>query len=102
MSPPGDSLQRYDFTGLTPNDYMDMDLGPIFGLNSHFGAVLGRNLALFRALGSLHFAQQLGLSKSNGPLLLEIFLKTALRLCRSFSGHYSISRHCRIGGVGRL
>jgi len=35
------SAQRYDFTGLTPNDYMDMDLSPIFGLNSRFGAVLG-------------------------------------------------------------
>jgi hypothetical protein len=41
MSPP-DSAQRYDFTGLTPNDYMDMDLSLIFGLNSRFGAVLGR------------------------------------------------------------
>ena len=36
---PPDSLQRYDFTGLTPNDYMDMDLSSIFGLNSRFGAV---------------------------------------------------------------
>jgi hypothetical protein len=41
MSPP-DSAQRYDVKGLTPNDYMDMDLSPIFGLNSRFGAVLGR------------------------------------------------------------
>ena len=40
MSPPN-SAQRYDFTGLTPNDYMDMDLSSIFGLNSRFGAVLG-------------------------------------------------------------
>jgi len=40
MSPPN-SVQRYDFTGLTPNDYMDMDLSSIFGLNSRFGAVLG-------------------------------------------------------------
>src|SRR6202795_3116424 len=39
--PPRDSAQRYDFTGLTPNDYMDMDLSSIFGLNSRFGAVLG-------------------------------------------------------------
>src|ERR1700675_4158866 len=42
MSSPPDSAQRYDFTGLTPNDYMDMDLSSIFGLNSCFGAVLGR------------------------------------------------------------
>jgi hypothetical protein len=40
-------------------------------MSPHFGAVLGRNLALFRALGSLHFAEQLGLSKSTGALLLE-------------------------------
>jgi hypothetical protein len=33
--------QRYDFKALTPNDYMDKDLSPIFGLNSRFGAVLG-------------------------------------------------------------
>jgi len=45
MSPPN-SAQRYDFTGLTPNDYMDMDLSPIFGLNSRFGAVLGRICAV--------------------------------------------------------
>ena len=41
MSPP-DFPQHYDFKGLTPNDYMDMDLSSIFGLNSRFGAVLGR------------------------------------------------------------
>ena len=70
MSPP-DSLQRYDFTGLTPNDYMDMDLTLIFGLNSHFGAVLEGIWRFFRALRSLHFAEPLCLSKSTGPLLLE-------------------------------
>jgi hypothetical protein len=36
---PPNALQRYDFTGLTPNDYMDMDSSSIFGLNSRFGAV---------------------------------------------------------------
>ncbi len=41
MSPPN-LMQHHDFKGLTPNDYMDMDLSPIFGLNSRFGAVLGR------------------------------------------------------------
>ena len=41
--------QRYDFTGLTPNNYMDKDLSPILGLNSRFGAVLGRFRARLRA-----------------------------------------------------
>jgi hypothetical protein len=34
--------QRYDFKALTPNNYMDKDLSPIFDLISRFGAVLGR------------------------------------------------------------
>src|ERR1700686_1532726 len=38
---PPDSPQRYDFAGPTPNDYMDIDLSPIFGLISRFGAVSG-------------------------------------------------------------
>jgi len=44
MPPPPSPLnspQRYDFTALTPNDYMDKDLSPVFGLNSRFGTVLG-------------------------------------------------------------
>ncbi len=45
IMPPPNFLQRYDFKGLTPNDYMDMDLSSIFGLNSRFGAVLGRSRA---------------------------------------------------------
>ena len=40
MSPPN-FPQRYDFKRLTPNNYMDMDLSPIFALISRFGAVLG-------------------------------------------------------------
>jgi hypothetical protein len=40
--------QRYDFKALTPNNYMDKDLSPIFGLNSRFGAVLGRIRARLR------------------------------------------------------
>jgi hypothetical protein len=40
-STPPNSPQRYDFKGFTPSNYMDMDLSPIFGLNSRFGAVLG-------------------------------------------------------------
>ena len=39
--------QHYDFKALTPNNYMDKDLSPIFGLNSRFGAVLG-GFTLFR------------------------------------------------------
>jgi hypothetical protein len=62
---PPNSPQRYDFKVLTPNDYMDMDLGSIFGLNSRFGAVL-EGFGAFSALGLLTFAQQLGLSKSTG------------------------------------
>jgi hypothetical protein len=45
---PLNSPQRYDFTGLTPNNYMDMDLSLILGLNSRFGAVLGRIRARLR------------------------------------------------------
>jgi hypothetical protein len=52
-SPPN-SAQRYDFTGLTPNDYMDIDLSSIFGLNSRFGAVLG-GITVLRS-GSLALA----------------------------------------------
>ena len=51
MPPPPSPLnfpQRYDFKGPTPNNYMDKDLSPIFGLNSHFGAVLGRIRACLR------------------------------------------------------
>ena len=101
---PHDSLQHYDFTGLTPNDYMDKDLSPIFGLNSHFGAVWGGIWRFFRALDSPHFADQLSLSKSNWAAASRIFLKTELRLCRSFADHVRslISGHCRIGRVARL
>ena len=63
--PPHNSPHRYDFTGLTPNDYMDMDLGPIFGLNSHFGVVLGRIPMCFPHCVLSAFAEQLSLSKSN-------------------------------------
>src|SRR5712671_1346143 len=89
MSPPN-SAQRYDFTGLTPNDYMDMDLSSIFGLNSRFGAVLGVIWRILRALSSLHFAEPLSLSKSNWADASRILLKTALRLCRSFADHFPI------------
>jgi hypothetical protein len=68
MSPPN-SAQHYDFTGLTPNDYMDMDLSPIFGLNSRFGAIWG-GIWRFSALASLTLAENLGLSKSNWRLRL--------------------------------
>jgi len=42
--------QRCDFKGLTPNNYMDKDLSLIFGLNSRFGAVLGRIRARLRTV----------------------------------------------------
>ena len=80
--PPRNSPQRYDFTGLTPNNYMDMDLSSIFGLNSRFGAVW-EELPFLRS-GSLALTENLGLSKSNGRAAASGTLwKTALRLCRS-------------------
>ena len=69
LCPPPNFPQRYDFKGLTPNDYMDMDLSSIFGLNSRFGAVW-EGFSRFSGLGLLTFAQQLGLSKSTGLRLL--------------------------------
>ena len=69
LCPPPNFPQRYDFKGLTPNDYMDMDLSPIFGLNSRFWGGFGRN-SCASALRLLTFAQQLGLSKSTGLRLL--------------------------------
>jgi len=62
---------------------MDKDLSPIFGLNSRFGAVLGRISLRFRTafcsrlLNTLVYQRVLGRCFSN-------FLKAALRLCRSF------------------
>jgi hypothetical protein len=102
MSPP-DSPQRYDFTGLTPNDYMDMDLGLIFGLNSRFGAVLGRIPLRFRtafcarSLNSLVYQRVLGRCFSNlledsAPALPDIFRSAVivalaeLRVCDSGYG----------------
>jgi hypothetical protein len=61
-----------------------MDLSSIFGLNSHFGAVWER-FALFR-IGSLTFAKQPGLSKSTGPLLLEL----SARQRSGFAGYFPI------------
>ena len=102
MSPP-DSAQRYDFTGLTPNDYMDMDLSPIFGLNSRFGAVLGRIPLRFRtafcahSLNRLVYQRVLGRCFSNfledsAPALPVIFRSAVivalagLRVCNSGHG----------------
>ena len=64
-----------------------MDLSPIFGLNSRFGAVWeGFTLS---ALGSLTFAEQLGLSKSTGGCgfsdLLEDGAPALPVVCRSGS-----------------
>src|ERR1700674_2495553 len=80
--PPPHFPQRYDFTGLTPNNYMDMDLSPIFGLNSHFGAVLGRIRALPHRVPSRSL-NSLGYQRVTGDCGFSNFLKTALRLCRS-------------------
>ena len=70
LCPPPNFPQRYDFKGLTPNDYMDMDLSSIFGLNSRFGAVLGRIRALphcarSRSLNSMVYQRVLGRCFSN-------------------------------------
>jgi hypothetical protein len=93
MPPPPSPLnfpQHYDFKALTPNNYMNKDLSPIFGLNSRFGAVL-ESIRAFSELGLLAFAQQLGLSKSNWATPSRTLLKTALRLCRSFAHQRQLS-----------
>jgi hypothetical protein len=93
MSPPN-STQHYDFTGLTPNNYMDMDLSPIFGLNSRFGAVLGGIRALFahwlcsHSLNSSVYQRVLGRCFSNFP--------------EGSAPALPINGHCRICGVARL
>jgi hypothetical protein len=93
MSPPHNFPQRYDFKELTPNNYMDKDLSSIFGLNSRFGAVLG-GFALFRT-GSFSFAEQLGLSKSNGGCGFSVLLEDS-------APALPVRCHCRIGRVVRL
>jgi hypothetical protein len=96
MSPPPSPLnfpQRYDFKGVTPNNYMDKDLSPIFGLNSRFGAVLGRIPLRFRTafcsrlLNSLVYQRVLGRCFSN-------FLEDG-------APALPVRCHCRIGRVAR-
>jgi len=88
MYPPANSPQRYDFTRLTPNDYMDMDLSPIFGLNSRFGAVLGgiwrffAHCVRFISLNRLVYQRVLGRRFSN---LLEDSAPALPVICPSFS-----------------
>ena len=87
---PPNFAQRYDFKGLTPNDYMNMDLGSIFGLFSRFGAVWG-GITVLRS-GSLALAENLGLSKSKwGPRLLEP--------CGRRRSGFAGQGHSRIGRV---
>ena len=108
MYPPPSPLnfpQRYDFKGLTPNNYMDMDLSPIFGLNSRFGAVLGRIRARFltafcpHLLNSLVYQRVLGrcfsiFLEDSAPALPDICPSAAivawgeLRVCES--GHWMV------------
>jgi hypothetical protein len=90
--------QRYDFKGLTPINYMDKDLSPIFGLNSRFGAVLGRIRARLRTcfahvpLNSLVYQRVLGCAS-------RICLKTALRLCRPFAHQLLLSHWASCASV---
>jgi hypothetical protein len=93
--PPPNFPQRYDFKGLTPNDYMDMDLSPIFGLNSRFGAVLG-GITHFSALASLTLAENLGLSKSKWGLRL---LGPSGRRRSGFAGQVSLSHWASCASV---
>jgi hypothetical protein len=102
MSPPKkNSPQRYDFKGLTHNDYMGMDLSSIFGLNSHFGAVLGwiplrfRTAFCSRLLNSLVYQRVLGrcfsiFLEDSAPALPAIFRSVIVawaELCVCESGH---------------
>src|ERR1700730_4120187 len=82
--------QRYDFTGLTPTNYMDMDLSSIFGLNSRFGAVLGRIWRFSAHWVRSHLLNSLVYQRVTGGGF-TYFLKTALRLFRSFSDQRSFS-----------
>ena len=94
MYPPPSPLnfpQRYDFKGLTPNNHMDMDLSPFFGLNSRFGAVLGR-ISCVSALEFAHVPSTAWFIKEYWATPSRICLKTALRLCRSFA-HQRPSSH---------
>jgi len=86
--------QRYEFKGLTPNNYMDMDLSSIFGPNSRFGAVLGRIRARIRTafcsrlLNNLVYQRVLGRCFSN-------FLEDS-------APALPVRCHCRIGRAARL
>ena len=91
---PPNYAQCYDFTGLTPNNYMDMDLSPIFGLNSRFGAVLEGNSRVFphwvrsHSLNSIVYQRVLGRGFSD---LLEDSAPALPVICRSFSEQWSLS-----------
>jgi hypothetical protein len=97
MYPPPSPLdfpQRYDFKGLTPNNYMDKDLSPIFSLNSRFGAVLGRIRARFRTAFCPHLLNSLVYQRVLGRCF-SIFLEDS-------APALPVSCHCRIGRAARL
>jgi hypothetical protein len=94
--------QRYDFKGLTPNNYMDMDLSSFFGLNSRFGAVFGKDSRVSAHWVPSHLLNSLVYQRVTGGGF-SYFLKTALRLCRSFSDHVPIMfRSAVIVALGEL
>jgi hypothetical protein len=86
--------QRYDFKGPTPINYMDKDLSPIFGLNSRFGAVLGRIRARFRTAFCPHLLNSLVYQRVLGRCFSNFLEDSAPAL--------PVSCHCRIGRVARL
>ena len=90
--------QRYDFKGLTPINYMDKDLSSIFGLNSHFGAVLGRIREHF-STGFAHVRSTALFIKEYWATPSRICLKTALRLCRSFAHQRPLSHWASCASV---
>ena len=94
LCPPPDFPQRYDFKGLTPNDYMDMDLSPIFGLNSRFGAVFGTDSCVF-ALRLLTFAETSVYQRVNGGRGFSDLLEDG-------APALPVRGNCRIGRVARL
>ena len=68
-----------------------MDLGLIFGLNSRFGAVLGRIPLRFRTAFCAYSPNSLVYQRVTGGCGFSDCLKTALRLCRTFSDQRSLS-----------
>ena len=93
MSPPN-FPQRYDFKGLTPNNYMDMDLSSIFGPKFPFWGGLGRDYS-FSALASLTLAENSVYQRVNGG-------RGFTDLLEDCAPALPVRCHCRIGRVARL